>query len=560
MFNSTDQNSEQKNFLQNIFTFDGRSLAAMRIATACLLILDTLGRWPYLESFYSDAGLLNREDSQKALSQIHGDYGEFLWSLLFISGELWWAQLTSAILILFSILLLFGFQTRIATIASWVLLVSFQHRNPLVLTSGDTVLKLILFWSIFIPWGKFWSLDRRFLLAKGGQEPVDPAAEFEVFSAGTFGFLCQFVMIYFFEGLSKANGLWWSGEAMESIVQFDTYARPWTSGLLSASFLLKSSSFLTLVLQVFFILFLLSPFGKPWWRTITFFLLAVFHILWISAGSIGLHHWAYLAALLFLVPGGIWESSLFSWIQPAWHSSSEGNLATVADEEVFRDYEGGRKILAFGFCSLLLATILGWHLSLQGDVALEKPSLSGPASEKSEQTEIAEPANDKHLFHLLSPKPTQWLLYSFAVHQEFNFLGTPPTHCQWLTFKGTLKNGNSIDLRHLQPVPQERPSHLATYEPSFYWRQLHLQLARPKLSFLRGKVASYLTDLWNRRNREDKQITHFVMVNHRHPVGKSSEIEHQIWYDSKSLSRQPASDSFLEILRNRNRPGNTHGL
>jgi len=573
MFNSSDLPAQQKNPLRNLFTFDGRSLAAMRITTALILILDTLTRWPYLETFYSDAGILSRDDCQNVLGRIHGDYGEFLWSILFWSGDLWWAQVVSAGLLLFSGILLIGYQTRVATAACWVLLISFQHRNPLITTSGDTVLKLILFWTIFIPWGKFWSIDRRFQLAKNDTEPVDPLTEFEVFSAGTVGLLCQLVAIHFFEGLSKANNAWWSGEAIEAIIQFDTYSRSWTTALLEMTFIVKTLSFLTSLSQLVIALALLCPWGKTWWRSIALLTLSTYHLLWIAGTDLGLHNWIYLCALLFLTPGEIWELPLFSWIRPAWRSQSEGNMATVVGEEVFRDYQGGRQILSFSFCLLLITIIFGWHFSNfsqnmspsnDGPTANGAPSSQGVtklATKPSDADSGASSKEDwKRSLQILSPKPIQWLMYTTANHQQFRFLGNPPSHCQWVTYKAVLENGNSIDLRHLQPAIEKRPEHLTGYESSLYWRQLQQKLSNPAFSFLRKKVATYLTDRWNQSNRKDKQVKHFVMINHRHPIGLVDKQEHLVWYDSNSLSQRPASDSFLELLRNRNRSGATIGL
>src|SRR5262249_18408003 len=51
--------------------------------------------------------------------------------------------------LLSAVALAFGFQTRLATIASWVLLVSLQNRNPFVYHSGDELLRLLLFWGCF---------------------------------------------------------------------------------------------------------------------------------------------------------------------------------------------------------------------------------------------------------------------------------------------------------------------------------------------------------------------------------------------------------------------------
>ena len=52
-----------------------------------------------------------------------------------------------------------GFFTRSSTIVVWLLMLSFEHRNPLILTSGDKLLRIIGFLMIFAPAGKMFSVD-----------------------------------------------------------------------------------------------------------------------------------------------------------------------------------------------------------------------------------------------------------------------------------------------------------------------------------------------------------------------------------------------------------------
>ena len=47
--------------------------------------------------------------------------------------------------------LLLSYRTRLATLLSWVLLVSVQNRNPLLGQGGDDLLRMLLFWGLFLP-------------------------------------------------------------------------------------------------------------------------------------------------------------------------------------------------------------------------------------------------------------------------------------------------------------------------------------------------------------------------------------------------------------------------
>ena len=52
------------------------------------------------------------------------------------------------------------------TIIRWFLLVSLQNTNYMILQGVDTVLRVMLFWGMFLPLGAQYSLDRAFSTIK----------------------------------------------------------------------------------------------------------------------------------------------------------------------------------------------------------------------------------------------------------------------------------------------------------------------------------------------------------------------------------------------------------
>jgi hypothetical protein len=52
-----------------------------------------------------------------------------------------------------------GYYTRLAMFLSWYLVISLHDGNPIILHNGDGVLRLLLFWGMFLPLGDHWSLD-----------------------------------------------------------------------------------------------------------------------------------------------------------------------------------------------------------------------------------------------------------------------------------------------------------------------------------------------------------------------------------------------------------------
>lgn len=71
--------------LKELFGIDVRSLAVLRIGLACIILWDLLFyRWPMLELFYTDGGILPRD-----LVQTFS--GEGYWSLYFLDGSDRWS-------------------------------------------------------------------------------------------------------------------------------------------------------------------------------------------------------------------------------------------------------------------------------------------------------------------------------------------------------------------------------------------------------------------------------------------------------------------------------------
>jgi len=79
------------------------------------------------------------------------------WSLYWLSQHDAWPAILFIIAGLAALALLAGMRTRLATLVSFVLLLSLHNRAPILLQGGDILLLLLLFWALFLPWGERWS-------------------------------------------------------------------------------------------------------------------------------------------------------------------------------------------------------------------------------------------------------------------------------------------------------------------------------------------------------------------------------------------------------------------
>lgn len=120
-------------------------LGLFRQGLGLLCLGDALERLIHASFFLSDAGVLPRS--------LYFAFYETtqLWSLLQISGR---PSFVVAILLLTAVLgaiQAFGRSTLRSRIALFILLMSIQNRNPALLDSSDDLLRLMLFWDMFLP-------------------------------------------------------------------------------------------------------------------------------------------------------------------------------------------------------------------------------------------------------------------------------------------------------------------------------------------------------------------------------------------------------------------------
>ena len=151
---------------RNLVTLDARSLALARIAAGLIIIGDLISRSFEMTLHYTSQGVLPLY-VMRAMQGPHfpGFYllGD---SLAFMACAFLFHAFVATLLIL-------GYRTRMTTIACWYLGHSLMTRNFMVNNGGDSVLVCILFWSIFVPWGRCWSLDSLARpLGSAGSEPL----------------------------------------------------------------------------------------------------------------------------------------------------------------------------------------------------------------------------------------------------------------------------------------------------------------------------------------------------------------------------------------------------
>ena len=182
---------------------DTRTLAVFRILAGLLIVADLLLRSRNFSFYYTNDGavpqsLAQAMSSEGAISIYHYTTDPTVIAGLFVLQGL------------IALQLIVGYKTRIATILSFLLVVSLDHHNPLVLSYADTLFRLLLFWAIFLPLGERWSIDA----VHADRQPREGIA-----SVASALILAQMVVMYVVNGYHKAQDeLWTSGEATPLIM------------------------------------------------------------------------------------------------------------------------------------------------------------------------------------------------------------------------------------------------------------------------------------------------------------------------------------------------------
>lgn len=280
-----------------LFGFDLRSLAVFRIGVAIILIADLVIRARDIPTLYSDTGVLPRT---ALINQI---LDPWYWSVHLLGGQPFIQGILFLLAVLMAIALLLGYRTRLAAIASWVLLISLQNRNTAVLFAADDMMRALLFWMMFLPLGACYSVDSAL---NSSNQPLPK----RILTGATFALTLQIYYVYAFSAAFKTSSDIWFPKltAVYYALSFDQYATPLGQFLLKFPPLLVFSTFATLVLEWIGPLFLLIPWRTTFFRCATIITFILLHIGFGLTLHIGLFPALGIFVWLVFIPTEVWDA------------------------------------------------------------------------------------------------------------------------------------------------------------------------------------------------------------------------------------------------------------
>lgn len=488
--------------ITNLFALDVRALAAFRIGLGSVVLTDLISRARFLESDYTDFGVLPRG----LATEFAGPYSP--WSLYMVRGDAMWPATLFIITALAATALAVGWHTRLATTIVWLLTISLHFRNDLLLDGGDAVLSGCLFWSMFLPLGAVWSFDAR----RRGSRSVSP----RVVSAASFALVMLIFLVYFSSGFMKRGATWDSGSALFYALHLEVYVSPLGEQLLRFPAILPWLTFAVLYAERYGIWLIWMPWFQLPIRTTLVALGWLFHLSLILMLELGLFPFVCLVAWIPLLPTPFWDA-----IERRWSKPPRGSVTTPG--EPLPTTRGQSSLWRGGLGWLGQAVLLA---VLYGVVIT---NLNATFPHRFGNTRLV-PA---WLVNVINACRLQqgWALYA----------PDPGERDGWFVATGTTAQGRQVDLWNPDQTPTDDKPELRTYFKNQRWKRLGFLVVDAKYLPLRRAVLEWLVRRWNRDVAKSPE-ERVERANLRYWIETTNKNRTIPWIEIKLAELEPSSD------------------
>ncbi|MDZ5811162.1 HTTM domain-containing protein [Halorubrum sp. AD140] len=513
---------------------DLRALAAFRIGLGALLLADLARRSRSLTAFYTDDGVLPRQAFFSDYSTSH--------SLHALAGEPWAVALLFAVAGAFALALLVGYRTRLVALVSWLLLLSLHARNPLVLNAGDDLLRMLLFWSLFLPIGARWSVDavRRQDTGTGTTSDAASARESDtdratpgpsgpaVATVATMAVLLQMLTMYVTNGVHKhESDLWMSGEAVVYIMQADQYTFLLGNHLTEFHGLLRAATVLWMILLFASPLLLLLT-GIPRAALASLF--------------VGMHLGMAATMRLDIFPIAVVVGFIPFFQTPVW-DAVERVVARLGWSTTGRLSRHRARLESWAGAALSLGASLPGPAGSERRTRLRDRLDTRNLSVSRDAGRVVFSTVLPYVFLVLIvlssaqgvgyaevPDPGDEALEAVEMDQHWAMFAPDPAHTtRWFVAPGTLENGSERDVLHDTAVDLRRPSNVDATYPTSRWKKYLASVSWTDNENHRSYLANHLCDDWNRTHETGvENVTVYQMYERTDPYNGTVEAEGDI--------------------------------
>lgn len=474
-----------------------------------LVLLDGVLRLPLIKDYYSGSGIFPRGFYTSELANSYET------SIYFIS-DFWFIQtLLLCFTLLCGVMLIIGYRTKIATIICWIMVMSLQNRNSWTLNGGDILFRCLLFWSMFAPLGRYFSVDQ--ILSKR-QNKIELH-----FSPGSFALLLQVFAVYIFTAILKWHPAWyWDGTALYYALHIDLFAKPIGVYLRQFETLLRWMTYYVLALEGIGPLLVILPFWKL--RTFVVFLFFNLHLGIELTMEVGLFPFTCIVAWTAFLPGEFWDF--------------------LKSERHFQLLDKINRRLAAFIPSIPLSLFPQWNIDktnynskLRYSVCSIFIVIAGVWNVESVDSSTA------------MPEPLNYVSAIFDFNQHWAmFAPHPRAYDGWLVFQAELMDGQLVDIKNNgQPSTFEKPENIATQLRDLTWGNVYYAFwSRDKNSKIHDYLAGFHCRDWNSEEPSEKRKMRIFRLfrmseltpppgEKQKPVTKKLVIEHKCFKNSKDI-------------------------
>jgi uncharacterized membrane protein YphA (DoxX/SURF4 family) len=283
---------------------DARRMALVRISYGLLMLMYLAILYPDLETWFGPVGLVPADVYEQARMPHQWSVLRWLPTDPQAAGDwlrcVFWLHFASAAM------LAMGFLTRINAVVVFVLLVSWQNRNPLIWDGEDPLFRLIGFYLLLMPSGRAWSIDR--WLFHGREQSCAMASAWPLRLVQL-----QMTIVFVSAAICKLGGEdWVDGIALSYVGRLDdTFGKfPVPSVMFETPLIVRLMTWLVIIVELVAPLLLWFRETRRW----ALALIVVFHLANEYAMYLFLFHWIMLVGWSTFLTSQ--DLSWFSFLAP----------------------------------------------------------------------------------------------------------------------------------------------------------------------------------------------------------------------------------------------------
>ena len=195
-------------------------LAIAPLVESCSVRLSWLtyrSRWPFRRLLYSDDGTWPRSLCSRGATLRSAPTATFAVPVIW---ECPLGQCRARSAGAAGVCAIVGFYTRAALCYCWLHLYSMSYRCSGCQQAGDTLMRTVMFWSMFLPCGDVWSVDSALRPpAAQGAGAAGSTIPASVTTLACVGLLTQLGLIYSFCAMFKITISWQDGTAIDKVLK-----------------------------------------------------------------------------------------------------------------------------------------------------------------------------------------------------------------------------------------------------------------------------------------------------------------------------------------------------